>query len=72
MALLTHDVDETAKRSEEPRGLATGKTAFKVASGLIVRPSFNLYFLMYAQIARVTSAEFRRPQSTAMAGEAEI
>ena len=30
------------------------------------------FFLMYAQIALVTSAEFRRPQSTAMAGEAEI
>ena len=50
MALLTHDVDETAKRSEEPRGLATGKIAFNAASGLMVRPSFNLFFLMYTQI----------------------
>ena len=46
MALLTHDVDETTKRSEEPRGLATGKMALSAASGLMVRPLFNEFFLM--------------------------
>merc|ERR1719331_3474194 len=35
--------------------LATGKTFFKVASGLMIRPSFNLFFLMYTQIFFVTS-----------------
>merc|ERR1719506_542635 len=35
--------------------LATGKIAFKAASGLMVRPVFKLYFLMYTQTFFVTS-----------------
>ena len=52
--MRTREFDETIIQtpSENSRGLATGKTPFSVASGLIVRPSFNLYFLMYTQIYR--------------------
>merc|ERR1719311_1968873 len=35
--------------------LATGRTAFNLASGLMMRPSLSLYFLMYTQIFFVTS-----------------
>merc|ERR1719364_445081 len=35
--------------------LDTGKMAFNLASGLMVRPSLSLYFLMYTQIFFVTS-----------------
>merc|ERR1719386_303174 len=44
--------------------LATGKIAFKAASGLMVRPVFKLYFLMYTQTFFVTSvrAIFLPPQ----------
>merc|ERR1719353_2235611 len=44
--------------------LATGKIAFKAASGLMVRPVFKLYFLMYTQTFFVTSvrAIFLSPQ----------
>merc|ERR1719258_469338 len=50
--------------------LATGKTAFNFASGLIVRPSLSLYFLMYTQIFLVTSVRgiFFPPQISANAG----
>ena len=48
--LGNRDDDDTGTLSEEPRGLATGKMAFNAESGLIVRPSFNLFFLMYTQI----------------------
>ena len=34
---------------------ATGKIFFNAASGLMIRPSESLFFLMYAQIALVTS-----------------
>ena len=33
---------------------ATGKTFLSLASGLIVRPWFKLFFLMYTHTARVT------------------
>merc|ERR1719247_2855099 len=39
--------------------LATGMTAFKAASGLIVRPSLSPFFLMYTQIFLVTSVRGR-------------
>merc|ERR1719353_2322504 len=35
--------------------LATGKTFFSVASGLMMRPLFKPFFLMYTQIFFVTS-----------------
>merc|ERR1712046_31950 len=34
---------------------ATGSTFFSVASGLMMRPVLSLFFLMYAQMAFVTS-----------------
>merc|ERR1719498_993264 len=44
--------------------LATGKTAFNFASGLMMRPWFNLFFLMYSHTFFVTSvrAIFFAPQ----------
>merc|ERR1719440_1483880 len=49
--------------------LATGKIAFNFASGLIVRPSFSLFFLIYTQMAFVTSvrAKVFAPQMAAIA-----
>ena len=48
------------KRQEEHRGLGTGKMAFKVESGLIVRPLLSPCFLMYTQTsARSSSATVR-------------
>merc|ERR1719171_1338355 len=35
--------------------LATGKVALSFVAGLIVRPSFNLFFLMYSHTFFVTS-----------------
>ena len=51
---------------------ATGKIVLSVASGLMMRPLFRLFFLMYAQIAFVTSAEISPAQNTATAEDAEI
>lgn len=49
---------------------ATGKIVLSVASGLMMRPLFRLFFLMYAQIAFVTSAEMS-PAQNATAEDAE-
>merc|ERR1719498_1714734 len=51
--------------------LATGRTAFNFASGLMVRPSFSLYFLMYTRVFFVTSVRGMTfpPQISAKAGE---
>merc|ERR1719240_127211 len=50
--------------------LATGMTFFNFSSGLMMRPSFNLYFLMYTQIFFVTSVRGidLSPQIAANAG----
>merc|ERR1719408_797809 len=49
--------------------LATGKMAFNLESGLMTRPWFSLFALMYAQIFFVTSvrASFFAPQISAIA-----
>merc|ERR1719198_1599047 len=49
--------------------LATGKMAFNFESGLMTRPWFSLFALMYAQIFFVTSvrASFFAPQISARA-----
>merc|ERR1719446_1119427 len=49
--------------------LATGKMAFNLESGLMTRPWFSLFALMYTQIFFVTSvrASFFAPQISAIA-----
>ena len=39
---------------------ATGRTAFSLASGEMMRPALSLFFLMYTQIALVTSPRHSR------------
>merc|ERR1719238_1746157 len=50
--------------------LATGRTAFSLASGVMMRPALSLYFLMYTQIFFVTSVRgmVLPPQMAANAG----
>merc|ERR1719183_821740 len=50
---------------------ATGRTVLSVASGLMMRPLFRPFFLMYTQIARVTSVRGITflPQIAARAGD---
>ena len=46
---LIASLNQQLMRSEGASGLATGKTNFNFASGLMMRPSLSLFFLMYSQ-----------------------